>query len=183
MTAAPARARRRAFTLVEVMVTTTLAALVMLAVLQAYVFILRSLGRMENFQTLEVRSRTALAYFTRDVRLASSISSVSADAMTLTLPAGTVTYTYNSGTSQFTRTATFGAATSLVLLADIEAGSFTLNFLDAADAATTAPSDIRKVEVRFAMRRGSTANGTSAYYRAASARIVFRNKNYFSDPS
>ena len=178
-----ARTRRRAFTMVEVMVTTTLAALVMLAVLQAYVFILRSLGRMENFQTLEVRSRTTLAYFTRDVRLASSISSVSASAMTLTLPAGTVTYTYDAGTAQLTRTATFGPVATIILLSEVESGTFTLNFLDAVDTATTAPTDIRKVEIRYAMRRGSTANGTSAYYQAASARIVFRNKNYFSDPS
>jgi len=171
--------RRRGFTLFEVLITSTITGIVMLAVLQAFVFIGRGTTRMENFQTLEQRSRRTLSYLTRDVRLASAISSPTADSMTLTLPAGTVTYTFNSGTGQLTRTASFGIS-SLVLLSEVVSGTFSFNYLDAADGSTLTAASIKKVEVRFTMRRGSIPNRTAASFSAASARIVFRNKNYLS---
>lgn len=174
------RENRRGFTLTEVLITSTITGIIMLAVLQAFVFIGRGTTRMENFQTLEQRSRRTLAYLTRDVRLASAIASPTANSMTLTLPAGTVTYTFNTGTRQLTRTATFGSATSLVLLSDVVTGSFSFNYLDAADGSTLTAASIKKVEVRYSMQRGNSANRTAAFFNAASARIVFRNKNYLS---
>jgi hypothetical protein len=94
------------FTLVEVLVGAALSAAVMAAVLSSYIYMGRGLGRLANQQTLEAEGRRTLALFERDVRMASSLVTVStsptspaANRVDLTVPtaSGTniITYYYN----------------------------------------------------------------------------------------
>jgi prepilin-type N-terminal cleavage/methylation domain-containing protein len=62
------------FTLVELMISMSLALMIIAAVLSSYLFLGRSLGRLVTQQTLDNEGRRALAYFAQDVRLASGIS-------------------------------------------------------------------------------------------------------------
>jgi hypothetical protein len=95
--------RRAGFTLVELLIGATLSAMVMAAVLSSYVYLAKHFVRLTNQQTLETEGRRTLAYFTRDVQMASGIDTtltVSATRCSLTVPAtigtNTITYYYNS---------------------------------------------------------------------------------------
>lgn len=101
------------FTLVEVLVGATLSAAVMAAVLSSYIYMGRGLGRLANQQTLEMEGRRTLALFARDVRMTSSLVTVStsptspaANRVDLTVPTAsgtnTITYYYNNTPSAAT---------------------------------------------------------------------------------
>lgn len=105
--------RSAAFTLVEVLVGATLSAAVMAAVLSSYIYMGRGLGRLANQQTLEMEGRRTLALFARDVRMTSSLVTVStsptspaANRVDLTVPTAsgtnTITYYYNNTPSAAT---------------------------------------------------------------------------------
>jgi len=90
------------FTLVELLVGTTLAGAVMAAVLSSYIFLGRSFARLANQQILETEARRTLTYFARDVQMASGIDTtvtVSSSRVSLIVPVGsstnTITYFYN----------------------------------------------------------------------------------------
>ncbi|HVT73449.1 MAG TPA: hypothetical protein VHD61_09950 [Lacunisphaera sp.] len=105
------RAGSAAFTLVEILIGSSLALMVMTAVLTTYVTIgrnfTRSLGvSSANQPTLASQARRTLTYFTQDVRMASGIaSSTTPSSITVTLsqPTGTgsktVSYYLNTTTS------------------------------------------------------------------------------------
>ena len=63
-----------AFTLVELMIGSALAATIMAAVLSTYIYLGRGLARLANQQTLETEARRTLAYFTQDVQSASGLT-------------------------------------------------------------------------------------------------------------
>ncbi len=100
------------FTLVELIVATTLSLMIMAAILSSYVFLgrnfTRSLGLTgTNQPTLENQSRRTLAYFAQDARMASGLVTTlnpplfapTATTMTLILPTSSgsknVTYYFN----------------------------------------------------------------------------------------
>jgi prepilin-type N-terminal cleavage/methylation domain-containing protein len=95
------------FTLVELLIGTTLSGIVMAAVLSSYIFLGRSFTRLANQQILETEARRALTYFANDVEVASGLAVVataptspSASRVDFTVPTGagtnTITYYYNS---------------------------------------------------------------------------------------
>ena len=99
------------FTLVEVLVGATLSAAVMAAVLSSYIYMARGLGRLANQQTLETEGRRTIAFFARDVRMASDLTdtaNLSAIRVSLTVPVSsgtnTITYYYNNTPSAATVT-------------------------------------------------------------------------------
>src|SRR3954471_10012567 len=103
-----ARRRATAFSLMEVMIATTLFGIVLAAVLAAYLFVGRNLTRLVNLQHQEVESRRTLRTFTQDLSAAIQLSTASSSAITLTKPTSsgttTVSYTYTSGDGTLTRT-------------------------------------------------------------------------------
>jgi prepilin-type N-terminal cleavage/methylation domain-containing protein len=194
----PRPSARRGFTLVELIIGMTLSAMLMLAVLSAYVFLGRNLTRLALQQEQERQSRGTLARLTADLRLTQSVSSATNDALALTLPAGTVTYTYNSTTKTLTRTASFGASPTLVLLgspASVALGSpapgaivctvFAFNYFTTKDGAPTdqvtpanyVPLSIKQVAVSFTLEAGTIGGtGASVTFKTASGRFILRNR-------
>lgn len=187
----PRRNAQRGFTLAEMMVGMALSAMLMLAVLSAYIFLGRNLTRLIQYHSLESKSRQALAYITNDVKLATAVASTpTGSSLTLTLPSGNVTYTYDSANKRLTRT--FGSNPTQVLLADVGTGSSrkinctALNFdyytttggdpTDQNSSSTYVPLSIKQIQVSFTIEAGNTGSGTFVRLQAVSARCILRNR-------
>lgn len=167
---------RGGFTLVEVMVATSLLAVVLAGVLSAYLFVGRNLTRLVNTQHQEVESRRALRNFTQDLSAAIQLSTATATAITLTKPtagaATTVSYTYAGGAGTLVRTE---AGASQTLLSGLTAFSFSY-FSEAGSAVSGSPQSVKGVELAFSSASGSAASGTRATYTTVSPRVLLRNK-------
>jgi prepilin-type N-terminal cleavage/methylation domain-containing protein len=183
-------AARSGFTLVEVMISSALATVVMAAVLSTFVFMGRNLARLASYQSLETESRKALAYLRRDFAVAQSIkngTTPTTSSVTLVLPAGEVTYTYDSTTRDLRRLATFGPNPDFTLLRNTscECTTFAFRYFTTTDGAPTdqatssvnVPFSIKQIQVRFVVESpASWSAQTRTRYEAASSRFLFRNR-------
>lgn len=113
------RKARGAFTLVEIIISSTLAGFVLLSILVAFLFIGRSAANLRNYIDMETQARKALELFAQDTRQASAVAWSSAESVTLLVNGATVTYTHANGT--FTRT---GGGTSSNLITGITSFTF-----------------------------------------------------------
>jgi len=179
---------RHGFTLVELLVGSALAAIVMSAVLSSYVYLGRNLTKLANYQTLESKGREALTYLRRDFALAQNVktgTSPTQSTVTLVLPGGEVTYTYAS--NKLTRTANFGANPSVTLLKNDFCTCPTFAFqyyttngdapLDQNTATAYVPYSIKQIQVSFTVQTPSVHSvSTRATYEAVSSRFLLRNK-------
>ncbi len=186
----PRPTSRQGFTLVEVLVSASLAGIVMTAVLSSFVFMGRSMSRLSSYQSLETESRKALAYLQRDFALAQKVkagTTPTASAVTLVLPAGEVSYTYDSGAKSLRRQATFGGNADLYLLktSACECTTFAFGYYTTTDGAPTdqvtpanfVPYSIKQIQVRFVVESPATwTTETRTRYEAKSARYLFRNR-------
>lgn len=185
------RARQtKGFTLVELLIAAALAAFAMTALLSSFVFLARNFTRLANYQTLENEGRKALAYLQADLELAERVkpgSTPTAAGLTLVLPAGEVTYTYDSATQRLRRQAGFGAGTDLGLLTgpSCRCTDFSFDYFTGSNGApedqlspgTFVPYSIKQVRVRFSLQNpAAEANQTRMTYAAVSARVNLRNK-------
>ena len=191
---------RRGFTLVELMVSTTLASLLMVGVLSSFLMMGRSGANVQNYTQLEVKARKALEYFSREARLAYGITSYSANSVTLQIPdtsssrntiAYTVTYTFDSAAGTFSRTGpaidnTTSPNSTAVLLTGVQqiTGSNPFNYYrlvttDYASGFTSNTAsnvtEIKQVEINFIVSLASTTVVTASN-RVLSARFILRNK-------
>jgi prepilin-type N-terminal cleavage/methylation domain-containing protein len=178
------------FTLTEVLVSSTLAAIIMAAVLSSFVFIARNLARLSSYQALESESRVALAYLRRDFAAAQGVKSgtTPTDAtVTLILPGGDVTYTYDSVAGTLRRQATFGPVLDRIFLhtSSCECTAFSFGYFTTSDAAPTdqvtptvnVPYSIKQIQVRFTVESPATwSANTRTSYDVASSRFLIRNK-------
>lgn len=185
---------RRGFTLVELMIGTALATVVMAALLSSFVFIGGSLSRLASGQALENEARKALAYLRQDFALARSIKSgttPTASSVTLVLPIGTgtyeVSYTYDAATRKLRRQATAGPSADLYLLGNDQCicTSFTFSYYTTSDgsptsqlsASTIVPYSVKQVEVGFVLESPTTwAKERRTRFEAASSRWMIRNR-------
>lgn len=94
--AAP-RARRRGFTLVEVLISSSLAAFILTGVMTCFLFLGRSGANIQNYNDMEGQARRGLEQFAQDVRQASSITWNSSSSVTLVVDSTNVTWSYASG--------------------------------------------------------------------------------------
>jgi prepilin-type N-terminal cleavage/methylation domain-containing protein len=178
------------FTLVEVLIGTTLAALVMAAVLSSFVFLGRSLGRLANYQTLEAKGREALTYLRGDFAQAQAVkngTTPDATTVTLVLPGGEVTYTYDSTALSLHRQANFGANRDFYLLQNdyCSCTTFTFGYYTTTDGTPTSqatpglnvPYSIKQIQVRFILQTPGTASpATRVSHEIVSSRFLVRNK-------
>jgi Tfp pilus assembly protein PilW len=176
------------FTLVELLIGTSLSAAVMLGVLSSYIYLGRSFTRLANQQTLETEARRTLGYFARDAQTASGIAGTpSASAVTFILPSATgapatVSYTFaNDAGGKGTLTRTVGSGNPVTLLRNITNDGLSLRYYDAGGNEYTAFTDylpgIKQMSLEFTTRIVTTNQGTStAAYPVASGRLVLRNK-------
>jgi len=108
------KARKRGWTLLEMMFAVAIFSIAGGAMATAYVFGLRSFQAMSNYSVLDQQNREAMDLLTREVRQAWYISAK--DNNSLTLIDGnrrTITYNFNGTTQQLTRNVN---GTSSVLL-------------------------------------------------------------------
>lgn len=177
--------RSRGFTLVELIVGATLSAAVMAAVLSSYIYLAKNLVRLTNQQTLETEARRTLAYFARDVQMATDISGTpSATSVTLSIPTGsgstTVAYAYDSSAGTLTRTPASG--TAQILLRNITSSGLNIYYYDTSGNAYTTYvnylSGIKQLMLQFSTQTGNSTNGTQTLvYQISSNRLIIRNRS------
>lgn len=182
--------RSAGFTLVEVLVSVSIGAVVMAAALSAYIFLGRNLARLSSYRSLESESRKALAYLTRDFTQALKVKNGTTPTeaqVTLVLPSGEVSYTYSSGTKTLRRQSTFGASMDFKLLRteSCECTTFQFRYFTAEDgpptdqltAATNVPFSIKQIQVHYVIESPATWNSQSrTRFEIASSRHIFRNR-------
>jgi prepilin-type N-terminal cleavage/methylation domain-containing protein len=178
----------RGFTLVEILISLSLALFVLTGTLTTYLFLGRQLTKLNNQQTLDAESRRVLAQFNQDVRQATAISSPSDTAVTLSQLTATgsftVTYTYTAGTNyNGTLVRTTSTGTSLTLARNL--GSFDFDYFDSLDAAVASPSSklssVRKISLDYTSMAGyaSRLSGAATPVNTVeSGRIVMRNLGF-----
>lgn len=193
------RPRTRAgFTLVELLVAVSLAGIVMTGMLTTYLFLGRSLVRLNNQQSLDEESRRLLLEFSQDFRKASRIAATTSPTtpsdteVRFWVPTSTsefvITYRYTAG-ANFTGTVTRETApdlssaptTSRVVASNL--GSFDFDYFDAADNAVTSfpnkLSSVRKVSFDYTAQTGYARTGTRTPVQTiASARLALRNARF-----
>ena len=174
------------FTLVEALIGFSLMVVVFTALLSAYVFLGRTLTRLNNAQEQEVRARRAFQQFSQDVSLGITFLTASNTRLVLRLQSGTgttdtVDYAYtaganDTGTLERTYTTSSGTVTTSTLLTSLSTLSFTC--YTAAGAATSTASAVKSAQFSFTSVVGSGigAVGTRVSYSNVSARVIARNK-------
>lgn len=174
--------RARGMTLVEIMVGSTLAVMILSAVLSMFLFLGRSSANIINYAEMEAQARTGLEQFAQDTRQASELTWLSADSITILVGASAITYTHDSGTGTFTRTE--GAVTK-VLVENINTFEFsgykiTGAAVDLTDLSTAAKraaaSDVTKQIQLYVLASRSSTTVATATNTVLSARYILRNK-------
>jgi prepilin-type N-terminal cleavage/methylation domain-containing protein len=186
--AADRRPLRAAFTLVEVIVATTIGSMLLAAILTSFVFLGRAGVSIQNYAEMESQARKAMDTFSLDARMAYDATWNSANSVTLTVESGGArrryTYAYNSTAGTFTRQLvgpTTGSAE--VLLAGIQPGSFKftaykinteeINLASAPSA--SADRMTKQIQISLEARRTGRTVAASTN-KVVSARFVLRNK-------
>ena len=161
------------FTILELMVSTLITAIVFSAVISAYVFLGRSLIRVGNADSLESGARRTLYYFRQDAATATAVTTAGASQVTLSTPNGTVSYTYDSVGQTLTRVNTSG---TLALLSGVTTCKF--DYYDSSQTATTTPAVVKLVDFVATTTNGTLASGSESHFSFASPRMVLRNKPF-----
>jgi type II secretory pathway pseudopilin PulG len=181
-------ARRRAFTLAELMIAMTLTVVAMSGILSTALMITRSGYRVDQYTDMENESRKSLEQFGQDVRMAQDVTWHDANSLTLTLPidatsANTINcrYTYDPVAKTLTRITT-GKTT--VLLTGIEQCTlmgFKINGDPTHTSATpatpwvTISNSTKQLQLSVSSKRTQTTSIETAQ-KVISARFILRNK-------
>lgn len=181
------RPARGAFTLVEVIIGSTLSSFILAAVLSTFVFMARSGVNLTNYSDMESQARKALEIFAEDVRQASAINWTSSTNVTLSVNSASIVYYFDSSDSQnlkfFRRTSTGSTA----LITKITAGTFSftaynvngtpLPLVTSANltAATTSTKQLQ-ISLEASRSNGEDARQVKASNLVLSARYILRNK-------
>jgi prepilin-type N-terminal cleavage/methylation domain-containing protein len=187
ITSAPVTSPRRAgFTLTEVIVATALTGLVLAGVLSAFLFIGRTGFRASSVSEMENDVRRGLEVFAQDARNASDVHWNNGQSLTLLLPAGAVTYAYDSAPNSDTAGTFYrvdGDASSgqprRVLVRNVAPDfafmRYKLEQPGVPDNAAANDLETKQIQVAFRAQRPSVATATVSQ-QAFSARYLLRNK-------
>jgi prepilin-type N-terminal cleavage/methylation domain-containing protein len=198
----PARPRA-GFTLVEVMICSTIGSFVLAGLLSSYGLIVRSGTSLYNYVDMEQEARRGLEKFSEDSRMASAVAWTDNTRVTLTIPhvgsdafANTVTYwwdttdgsaTYHCFRRQEAATDSTGLATTTTtttLIHNVQ--SFQFDRWQAGGATgvqATADANTDQLQLHLTLRKqGNEFGRTSSAIVAASnlvvsARYILRNKS------
>lgn len=168
----------RGFTLVEVLISVSLSAMIMAGVLSSFLFLGRSGANLQNYTDMESQARRSLEIFAEDVRQGSAITWNSATSATLRVNSANITYAYNSSTQTFSRN-------GVNFITGIFPGSFAFKAFNVAStemplatAANRIAANISTKQVQISLRCTRTSTTvTSATNTVLSARYILRNKN------
>ena len=172
------RRARRGFTLVEVLISASLASFILTGVMTCFLFLGRSGANIQNYSDMESQSRRGLEQFAEDVRQASAISWTSGTDVTLTVDSASIRWVYDSGTlyrrtSSATRAMITGI-TSFTYKAYTISGTEISDF-STASALTTAGQTTKQLQISLEAARTSTT-AARATNLVLSARYILRNK-------
>lgn len=177
------RQRHFGFTLVEILIATTIAGLVMVGVLTTNFQLLRSGVRITQYAEMEAQVRRGLDQFSYDARTATGIKWNSPTNLTLTVPASggtsrTVTYAWNVADETFYYVpgadATVAAGRT-ILVRGIPSAAFSFARFDRNGNVATTDLETKRVQVNLAVRRKSSV-GAAASENGISATFTMRNK-------
>ncbi len=161
----------RGFTLVELLIGASLAAVITLGVISAFTFLGRNMVRIANNSDLQSRAAIASATVQKDVANAAAVIAVSATSLTLTVNTGagtdTVTYAYDANADEVTRA---DSNQTFVLLRKATACSFT--YTDANGNATTTASSVKKIEFDATTVSGVYDSGTYVTHQLVSPAMI-----------
>jgi len=127
--------RRGGFTLVEILMAVGISSLVMASLMTVIMFALRGFMAVGNYRDMNESSRYALDVMNRDIRGATAVSAwvQSTNNSTYTsvtfsnIDTSTITYAWNTNTSEFIRSYTkSGSTVSITLMTNVDAFTFTL---------------------------------------------------------
>lgn len=185
-----------------------LSAAVLLAVLSSYTYLARNLARLANQQVIESEARRTVAFFTQDVRKATSLTdtgNLSASRVSLVVPSttgttNTITYYYNNSASSTTATINGSSVsmaanaltrcvyngstvTSLTLLNNISSSGLTFGYYDGSNTAYTAYVDylsgVKQVSLDASIQSGYAQSGSlTKVISISTGRLIFRNRTF-----
>jgi prepilin-type N-terminal cleavage/methylation domain-containing protein len=180
-------AGRTGFTLVEVMVATTLAGLVLAGILSSFLMIGRSGANAANYIEMEREARKGLEQFGQDVRMALYLKTISSTHVQLTIPhhndngSDVIDYIYDPVARTFSRHGPdpiTETSRDWVLIRDVERCEFKRWMLGlAGPAAGDASTD--QLQIRISLRK-SSVTAVAATNLVISARFVLRNHRSFT---
>ena len=172
----PRSARRASgFTLTEMLVSMSIASMVLGAVFSALLFISRSCVAAADYSDMDREARAGLEVFAREARMASGVSDFSANGVRLQVPTATgsylVDYTYVPEDGAFYRA--YGTSEQRTLITGID--GFVLRRFKLQQSAATNDLETKQLQlelraVRFGPARPFASNNV------ISARYVLRNK-------
>lgn len=166
----------RGWTLVELLVALATGTIVLAALVATTTFVSKSLIALGNYSDLNRASRNALDIMSRDVRNAAGLVSYATNSITLTNLDGTqFSYTYNSSTSQLTRSNNIGTTVLLTDCKDLYFYTYQKNPTNNFQfTAATTPGQTKLINVSWRCSRsilGAIINSESVQ----TAEIVIRN--------
>ncbi len=177
------RLTRRGFTLAEVLIASSLASILMLAILTSFLMLGRSGANAANYTTMERQARAGLERFGEDVRMAKYVTTVSTTQIKLTIPhvsdTGTddVYYTYDTSAKTFARRGpdpvTGVANTTTTLINNVSNCEFKRWLLGSTGPASNDAST-DQVQIRLTVR-STSITAVAATNLVVSARFVLRN--------
>lgn len=177
-TSEPARSRR-AFTLVEVLVSVTLASMLSLAAITSFLFTLRGERSLANYGEMNARARMVLEQMGQDFRMAGDVpaGSFNSSSVLIKLPtdpsAATwqdVTWSYDATAGTVSRTV---GGTSTVLASDVT--SFVFTYYNTAGVAPGNDIELKQVQVSMRLLRRVQSATTSEFI--TSAQFTLRAKS------
>jgi len=164
-----------AFTLVEVIISTALVAVLGGALMGLYIHSARTFAVSANYMDFESRSRIALNRMSRTIRQATSLTYYDANKLTFLVGGSSVSFTYYPGSRRILKETAGG---SEVLLTDcdyVRYGIYQRNVVNSYDyypAATLASCKV--VQLDWGCSRAVLGGSNTA--AAVSARIVIRKQ-------
>jgi prepilin-type N-terminal cleavage/methylation domain-containing protein len=173
---------RNGFTLVELMVATTVSGLVLAGVLATTLQIARGGARFGDYSEMDTQTRRALEQFGGDVRLATDLTWNGASDLTLSVPdangtVSTVTYAWTSSSQMFFSVPGASSATTtgrIVLVSNLGGSGVVFERLNRSGVVVTTDAAAKFLRVSYTLTR-SRIGGTTTTQRAA-ALFALRNK-------
>lgn len=168
------------FTLVELMIGSSLGAFILAAVLSTFLFMGRSGANMQNYNDMEAQARKALEYFAEDTRQASGVTwGADSNSLTLAVNGTSVVYLYDPSARTFYRRDSSGTkalVTGITIFA-FSAYNITGASLPLATTAnlTAANGTTKQLQISLEASRTNTTV-VAATNTVLSARFVLRNK-------
>ncbi|MBI5689660.1 MAG: prepilin-type N-terminal cleavage/methylation domain-containing protein [Verrucomicrobia bacterium] len=176
--------RPRGFTLVEILIGSTLSAFILVGVLSTFLFLGRSGANIQNYNDMESQARRALEQFAQDTRQARTIEWLSAERVRMQVDTFLITYEHASGSLIRTVQAPSPALpVSTTLLSGITVFAFKAYTITGAEipgigtTTTLASAGQTTKQLQISLQASRTSRTvTTATNTVLSARFILRNK-------